>query len=128
RAGHGPRAHRDAAIRHSEHQGAVRERPAHDRAVLSARVRLPEARPEPLAMLRVAVPFVALLSPEWLEAARIASQPALATHAPAGLAAIARFVPPSPIAVTIAQPVFVLAAVLAMVGLYTRFAMPVFTA
>lgn len=83
-------------------------------------------RPEPLAMLRMVVPLIAVLSPEPSDAARIAAAPALALHPPAWLDVLAPLLPISPTLVLCARGVFFAAALFAILGMYTRFAMPAF--
>ncbi len=86
------------------------------------------ARAEPLAMLRMVVPFIAVLSPEPSDAARLATAPALALHPPAWLDVLAPVLPFSPTLVLCARGVFFASALFAILGMYTRFAMPIFAA
>jgi hypothetical protein len=80
-----------------------------------------------LAVLRVVVPLIVLISPELWHAPQHASRPLELRVVPEGLAAAARLLPSDPESAQLVQLVLIAACVLACFGLASRLAMGVVT-
>jgi len=88
-------------------------------------------RPEPalqLALLRVVVPAMILITPEVRHAAALASVPAALRVAPEGLGWFVAWVPIHPAVATLVQGVCVFSALCAIAGLRARLALAILTA